>query len=177
MKPPPPPTDRVAYWLYVASSLYSFLKNQPVVYNGDHLRLYSPNEALLPKYIRRSWTLYTHEYTTLPAAGPVDVTQPHLDFPHWSRDVTVPPTLFHLAAITSLLEQRQPEYIVPERQCLWYTSMLFYLLVGQDALVAEFEYDAKRVPIEDAYRPEPVQGTSIPTSNTVYVPFAPRVDR
>ncbi|KAL1946109.1 hypothetical protein VTO73DRAFT_15236 [Trametes versicolor] len=163
-KPHPPPTTRVAYWLYLASSLYNFLKGGLPPYNGDLFTLYSPDEVLTSKPIQRSWTLYTHEYTTLPAAGPVDVTEPQPVFPHWSRDVTVPPTLFHLAAAACLLEKQQPEYIAPDRQCFWYPTLLFYLLVGQDALVAEVEHDAKRVAIGDAYCPEASRNTSTPAT-------------
>lgn len=174
MKPHPPPTGQFAYWLYLASSLYNFLKGGPPPYNGDELKLFSPNAVLTSRPIKYSWTLYTHEYTTLPAAGPVDVTEPQPEFPHWSRDVTVPPTLFHLAAAVSLLDKLQPEYIVPDRQCFWYTAMLYHLLVGQDALDAEVEHDAKRVAIVAAYYSEASRGTSIFASSATYVPSAPR---
>lgn len=175
-KPHPPPTTRVAYWLYLASSLYNFLKGGLPPYNGDLFTLYSPNEVLTSKPIQRSWTLYTHEYTTLPAAGPIDVTEPQPEFPHWSRDVTVPPTLFHLAAAACLLDKQQPEYIVPDRQCFWYPTLLYHLLVGQGALDEEVEHDAKRVAIGDAYCPEASRDTSTPAaaSNATYVPSALR---
>ncbi|EIW52354.1 uncharacterized protein TRAVEDRAFT_75346 [Trametes versicolor FP-101664 SS1] len=168
MKPHPPPTTQFAYWLYLASSLYNFLKSGPPPYNGDELKVFRPNAVLTSRPIQYSWTLYTHEYTTLPAAGPVDVTEPQPEFPHWSRDVTVPPTLFHLAVAVSLLDKLQPEYIVPDRQCFWYTAMLYHLLVGQDALGAEVEHDAKRVAIGAAHCSEASRGTSIFASDTTF---------
>ncbi|KAL1946111.1 hypothetical protein VTO73DRAFT_15238 [Trametes versicolor] len=170
MKPHPPPTTQFAYWLYLASSLYNFLKSGPPPYNGDELNVFRPNAVLTSRPIQYSWTLYTHEYTTLPAAGPVDVTEPQPEFPHWSRDVTVPPTLFHLAAAASLLDKLQPEYIVPDRQCFWYSAMLYHLLVGQDALDAEVEHDAKRVAIVAAYSAEASRGTSIFAPSATFRP-------
>lgn len=166
------PTTHIGYWVGIVTALYDFLSNKPPVYGGDRFEFFSPTDARVSRIIRRSPTLYVHEYTTLPAAGPVDVTQPQLDFPPWSRDATVPPTLFHLVAAASLLEKQQPEYIVPERQCFWYTAMLYYALVGPDALDADIEGRAKRVTFRNAYRPETFRGTAVPVTNKRYVGFS-----
>ncbi|KAI0645986.1 hypothetical protein C8Q79DRAFT_1119588 [Trametes meyenii] len=126
----------------------------PRIPAADRFILYESDQAKALDR-RGDKTLYKFEFdgpvaaTSLdPSLGPVPFEpppKPHLR----SRSDKSPLTLYELAAAAIVLHAVAPEYILFERQCYWYASMLYYML-GGDAVenqAPSFSVGAIDIPI------------------------------